>query len=59
VPYAAAGIKLDNGGVLEHFLDEKDEAKIKIGMRVEAVLKPREQRRGNIQDILFFKIISS
>jgi|APFre7841882654_1041346.scaffolds.fasta_scaffold07809_5 uncharacterized OB-fold protein len=59
VPYAAAGIKLDNGGVLEHFLDEKDEAKIKIGMRVEAVLKPRDQRRGNIQDILFFRIISS
>jgi len=56
VPYTAAGIKLHNGGVLEHFLDEKDETKIKVGMRVEAVLKPREQRRGNMEDILFFRI---
>jgi uncharacterized OB-fold protein len=58
VPYAVAGIKLDNGGVLEHFLDEQDENEIKTNMRVEAVLKPKDQRRGDMQDILFFRIIS-
>jgi len=58
VPYATAGIKLDNGGVLEHFLDEKDETRINAGMRVEAVFKPRQQRQGNIEDILYFRIIA-
>jgi len=57
VPYATAGIKLDNGGVLEHFLNEKDETRIKTGMRVEAVFKPIHQRQGNMQDILYFQII--
>jgi len=57
-PYASAGIKLDNGGVIEHFLNERDEKNIRTGMQVEAVLKPREKRMGTMQDILFFNIVS-
>lgn len=59
VPYAVAGLRLDNGGMIEHFLEECDEKKIRIGMRVTAILKPLEQRLGSMLDIAFFRIIST
>lgn len=59
VPYTVATIQLDGAPVaFEHFLEETDPAKIKIGMIVEAVVKPREQRRGDLRDILYFKTLN-
>jgi uncharacterized OB-fold protein len=58
VPYTVATIQLDGAPVaFEHFLKEIDPDKITIGMRVEAVFKPREQRRADLRDILHFRTI--
>lgn len=43
-------------GIL-HLLGEVKPAGVKIGMRVQAVWKPAEQREGAITDILYFKPI--
>lgn len=57
VPYATANILLDGGdATIWHFLEEKDPAKIWIGMRVQAVFK-EEGRTGDITDILHFRTI--
>jgi uncharacterized OB-fold protein len=40
-----------------HMLGEIDPKKVKIGMRVQAVWKPAEERQGSINDILYFKPI--
>ena len=42
---------------LYHILEETDIQKIYIGMRVQAVWKPPEERIGNLNDILFFRTI--
>lgn len=42
------------GGIM-HMLGEVDPEKIFIGMRVQAVWKPTEQRTGSITDICYFK----
>lgn len=55
-----AFIRLDGGDewtVLVHYLEEIDMEKLKRGMRVKAVWKPRDQRRGRMSDIAYFKII--
>lgn len=58
VPYTVATIQLDGAPVaFEHFLEETDPEKIKVGMRVEALLKPKEQRKGDLRDILYFKTL--
>lgn len=58
VPYTHAIIALDGAPVaFQHFLEETDPQKLRAGMRVEAVIKPREQRTGNILDILHFKTV--
>lgn len=58
VPYTVATIQLDGAPVaFEHFLEETDPKKLKVGMRVEAVIKPKEQRRGDLRDILHFRSI--
>ncbi len=44
------------GGIM-HKLGEVDPQAIKIGMRVQAVWKPEEEREGAITDILYFKPI--
>lgn len=44
------------GGIM-HKLGEVDPKDIKIGMRVQAVWKPAEEREGAITDILYFKPI--
>jgi uncharacterized OB-fold protein len=57
VPYATANVLLDGGdATIWHFLEEKDPAKIRIGMRVQAVFR-EEGRSGAITDILHFKTI--
>jgi len=55
-PYGVALIQLDKAySTINHILEEGDPEKLYIGMRVEAVLK--EEREGNIGDILYFKTI--
>jgi uncharacterized OB-fold protein len=38
-----------------HFVDETDDSKLKVGMRVKANF--REPRQGNIRDITNFRVI--
>jgi uncharacterized OB-fold protein len=55
-----AGIVLDGGDNtcrVYHILEEMDLNKIKRGMRVQAVWKPREERTGILSDIRFFEAI--
>jgi len=65
-PELPAVIQLDGASTLEsgpimggimHMLGEVDPQKIHIGMRVQAVWKPPEERQGSITDILYFKPI--
>jgi uncharacterized OB-fold protein len=56
VPYATAIIQLDGPPALfQHFLEETDPDRLSVGMRVEAVFKPKEERTGHILDILHFR----
>ena len=55
-PWMLAIVKLDKSdGGLFVCLDEVKSDDVKIGMRVKAVLKPKEQREGIINDIKYFK----
>lgn len=58
VPFTTAGIQLDGGASILHFLEETDVSKLRLGMKVRAVFKPKEERQGLITDILHFKIIN-
>jgi len=59
-PEIPAVIEIDGAspgiGIL-HKLGEVDPKDVKIGMRVKAVWKPKEEREGAITDILYFKPI--
>lgn len=58
VPFSVGIILLDGAPVtLQHRLQETNPDKIKAGLRVEAVFKPKEQRQANIFDILYFRTI--
>ncbi len=58
-PYACGVILLDGADTgLVHLLGEVDFDLIKEGMRVEAVLKDKEQRKGNILDIQYFRPVT-
>ena len=58
VPSAGAIILMDGvSALLRHRLEETDPQKLRMGMRVEAVLKPKEQRTGNLNDIVYFRTI--
>jgi uncharacterized OB-fold protein len=54
VPEVVAFVKLGDGGLI-HRLEGIQPMDIQIGMRVEAVFKPKEQREGSILDIMYFK----
>jgi len=57
-PWMLGIIKLDNSdGGLIHYLGEAKPEDLKIGMKVEAVLKPKEEREGNLSDIKYFRPI--
>lgn len=43
-----------NGGLV-HKIGEANPKDVKIGMQVEAVFKPKEEREGSINDIKYFK----
>ena len=55
-PVIIAMIRLDgsDGGVV-HYLGEVDAADVRFGMKVEAVLKPKKERKGAITDIEHFR----
>lgn len=58
--YPTAFIRLDGGdewSLLAHFLSEPDPAKIHTGLRVQAVWKPKEQRRARMTDIMYFRTL--
>lgn len=56
-PFAYACVKLDGSdSALDHLFNvEPDKDKIWIGMRVRVVFRPREQRTGDLNDILYFE----
>ena len=55
-PYGYALFKLDGADTYTmHFINETDHTKMKVGQRVEAVF--REEREGNIGDIMYYKVI--
>ena len=60
-PFTPAVIEIDGAspgmGILHH-IDKVKTEKIEIGMRVQAVWKPEEEREGSITDILYFKPIA-
>jgi uncharacterized OB-fold protein len=56
VPYGFGIIQLDGSSTsMFHFVDETDDSKLKVGMRVKANF--REPRQGNIRDITNFRVI--
>lgn len=58
IPYLPAVIEIDGaspGHGIMHLLDEIDPKEIKIGLKVKAVWKRPEERRGTITDIQYFK----
>ena len=58
VPYGYGFIRFDGADTLFHnYISIEDESKIKIGARVEPVFS--EERKGNVKDILCFKVIDS
>ena len=56
VPYGYGLVKLDGADSrMQHFLEEGDPKKLKIGLRVEAVFS--DERKGSMSDIVNFKTI--
>ncbi len=56
VPYGYGFIQLDGADTFfQHYIEIKDEKKVRIGARVEPVFS--EERKGTIKDILYFKIV--
>lgn len=55
VPFASGGIQLDGGASIFHLLEETDHSKLRLGMRMQAVFKPKEERQRLITDILYFR----
>ncbi len=55
-PFVYGSIRLDGASsVLDHFIHvEPDMEKIWVGMRCRLVLRPQEQRIGDLSDILYF-----
>lgn len=57
-PLIPAVIEIDGAsprhGIL-HLVDEVDPQQVRIGMRVQAVWKPADERQGAVTDILYFK----
>ncbi|MEA3221815.1 MAG: Zn-ribbon domain-containing OB-fold protein [Thermodesulfobacteriota bacterium] len=58
IPYTYGYINIDGSdNIFSHIINETDENKIKVGMKVRAVFKKREEMEGNIRDIKYFEII--
>lgn len=58
IPYTYGYINIDGSdNIFSHIINETDVSKIKVGMKVRAVLKDPSEMEGNIQDIKHFEII--
>jgi len=58
VPYTYGYINIDGSdNIFSHIINETDVEKIKVGMKVRAVLKDKEDMQGNVMDIKYFEII--
>ena len=56
VPYGYGFIRFDGADTLfQHYIDIEDEAKIRIGARVEPVFS--DDPKGTIKDILYFRVV--
>lgn len=55
-PFVYGSVKLDGSdSTLDHMINiEPDVDKVRIGMRLKAVLRPREKRIGDLSDIIHF-----
>jgi len=59
IPYGYVYVKIDGAdSIFSHFLNETDAEKVKVGMKVRAVFKEKEEMQGDIKDILYFEIIN-
>lgn len=56
-PLVYGSVKLDGAdSVLNHFINvEADRSKVWVGMRMRTVLRPQEQRIGDLSDIIHFE----
>ncbi len=58
IPYTYGLIRIDGADCFfSHLVNETDVGRIKVGKRVRAVLKSRDEMQGNIEDIRYFEII--
>ena len=58
IPYTYAYIKIDGAdSIFSHIVDETDYNKIKVGMKVRAVFREKDEMKGNINDIDHFEIV--
>jgi len=58
IPYTYGYIRIDGAdSIFSHIINETDVSKIRVGMKVRAVLKDKMHMQGNIQDIKYFEII--
>ncbi len=58
VPYGYGFIRLDGSdNAFQHFIDVRDESKIRIGARMQAIF--REERNGNLADIRHFEVLET
>jgi len=58
IPYTYDYIQMDGAdNIFSHIINETDINKIRVGMKVRAVFKPKKEMQGNIQDIIHFEII--
>ncbi len=58
VPYGFAFIRLDGADTnIYHFLEENRHDHLEIGMSVEAVFKPPDERTGTMADIVNFRTL--
>ena len=57
-PYGYGAIKLNGANTwMLHFVAETDPSKISPGMRVKAVIKPKDERKGTLEDIPYFRAV--
>jgi uncharacterized protein len=58
IPYTYGYIRIDGAdNIFSHLINEINEKKIKVGMKVKAVFKEPKEMEGNIKDIKYFEII--
>ena len=53
-PEVIAFVRLGDGGLVHH-LGEVDPQEVSIGMQVEVVLKPKDERVGSVLDVVYFR----